>query len=133
MTGTKELKKRQRGDASDVMKAWQHYYQKQGWDKIARFDSKGRLGTPYLLFKAKNIIDPEVRKSKWFKARPIAPIRCVCGGVRATRCGMIRGGCCGVRWPRRSGELQMWLKYMLIVNTCSERDEEVDVEEAFPL
>ena len=66
-------KKRQRGGEEDVVKAWGIYYKSQGWDKIARFDNKGRLGVPYLLFKAKNVTDPEVRKKKWDKARPIAP------------------------------------------------------------
>ena len=66
-------KKRQRGGEEHVIKAWGIYYKSQGWDKIARFDNKGRLGVPYLLFKAKNVTDPEVRKKKWDKARPIAP------------------------------------------------------------
>ena len=66
-------KKRQRGGEEDVLKAWKVYYKRRGWDKIARFNNKGRLGTPYLLFKAKNVTDPAVRKEKWAKARPIAP------------------------------------------------------------
>jgi len=73
VTGTSMPRARQRGDMGDVIKAWKQYYKSQGWDKIARFDHKGRLGTPYVLFKAKNITDPEVRKEKWSKARPIAP------------------------------------------------------------
>ena len=28
---------------------------------------------PYILFKAKHVVDHEVRKTKWHKARPIAP------------------------------------------------------------
>jgi len=73
VTGTDIPKKRQRGGESDVIEAWRTYYKRQGWDKIARFDNKGRLGTPYALFKAKNVTDPEVRREKWDKARPIAP------------------------------------------------------------
>ena len=45
--------KRQRGGEEDVVKAWTIYYKSQGRDKIARFNHKGRLGVPYLQFKAK--------------------------------------------------------------------------------
>ena len=40
---------------------------------MARFDPNRKLGVPYCLFKAKNIIDPEVRAAKWHKARPLTP------------------------------------------------------------
>ena len=42
VTGTDIPKKRQRGGESDVIEAWRTYYKRQGWDKIARFDHKGR-------------------------------------------------------------------------------------------
>ena len=66
-------KKNQRGGERDVIAAWARYYRDKGWNKIAAFNNKGRLGVPYALFKAKNITDPEVRKRKWDKARPISP------------------------------------------------------------
>ena len=66
-------KKKQRGGEEDIKRAWKHYYRQQGWHKIARFNDKGRLGTPYILFKAKNVVDPAIREEKWRKARPIAP------------------------------------------------------------
>ena len=48
-------------------------YKDKGWDKVCRFKTSGKLGVPYILYKSKNIVDPEVRKEKWQKARPIAP------------------------------------------------------------
>ena len=36
-------------------------------------NTRGGFNRPYILFKAKNITDPEVRQQKWKKARPIAP------------------------------------------------------------
>ena len=66
-------KQRQKGGAVDVVEAWRQYYKHEGWHKIVPFDSRGRLGTPYALFKAKNVTDPVVRQEKWKKARPISP------------------------------------------------------------
>jgi len=43
------------------------------WDAIAPFNGKGKIGVPYILFKAKNITDSTTRLIKWSKARPIAP------------------------------------------------------------
>ena len=71
--GTDIPKKRSRGTVKDIINVWRQFYKKQKWDKLARFNTKGKLGVPYALFKAKNIIDPEVRKHKWNKARPITP------------------------------------------------------------
>ena len=66
-------RQRSKGSAADVIGAWKHFYKGQGWGELARFDRNGKLGVPYCLFKAKNIIDPEVRAAKWHKARPITP------------------------------------------------------------
>ena len=71
--GTQEPKKKEKGDARDVVLGWKQFYKSKGWDKLAKFDTKGKIGTPYALFKAKNVTDPEVRAKKWDKARPIAP------------------------------------------------------------
>ena len=74
VSGEEVPKKNQRGGERDVIAAWARYYRDKGWNKIAAFNNKGRLGVPYALFKAKNITDPEVRKRmKWDKARPISP------------------------------------------------------------
>ena len=73
VTGTRMPKQRQKGGAVDVVEAWRQYYKHEGWHKIVPFDSRGRLGTPYALFKAKNVTDPVVRQEKWKKARPISP------------------------------------------------------------
>ena len=45
----------------------------KGWNKYAPFGAKGGFNRPYILLKAKNVVDPEVRRQKWMKARPIAP------------------------------------------------------------
>ena len=73
MSSTTQPPRRQRGGEEDVVKSWSYYYKEKGWNEITRFNGAGRLGVPYCLFKAKNITDPEVRKEKWKKARPIAP------------------------------------------------------------
>ena len=65
--------RRFRGDHKDIIKHWARLYKKRGWDKFATFDNKGNFNTPYAIFKAKNIVDPDVRKDKWHKGRPIAP------------------------------------------------------------
>ena len=61
------------GAAADVVRTWRKLYQKRGWSKFAGYNSKGGFNTPYVLFKAKNILDPAIRAEKWRKARPIAP------------------------------------------------------------
>ena len=73
MSGTVKPHKRQQGNEADLIKAWKIHYKDKGWDKVARFRPSGKLGVPYILFKSKNIIKPEVRKEKWHKSRPIAP------------------------------------------------------------
>ena len=71
INGEEPPRTRSKGGASDVIGAWKHFYKAQGWNKIARFDTRGRLDVPYCLFKGKNVIDPEIREQKWHKARPI--------------------------------------------------------------
>jgi len=71
INGEEPPRTRSKGGASDVIGAWKHFYKAQGWNKIARFDARGRLDVPYCLFKGKNVIDPEIREQKWHKARPI--------------------------------------------------------------
>jgi hypothetical protein len=63
----------QHGSMSDVIRAWRLLYREKGWNRFGKFNSKGGFGTPYALFKAKNVVDPAIRREKWKKARPIAP------------------------------------------------------------
>lgn len=65
---------REIGGEGDIVKAWQRQYKLQRWDRFAKFETK-KVGAnlPYLLFKAKNITDPQKRQQAWSKARPIAP------------------------------------------------------------
>jgi hypothetical protein len=65
--------KKSEGKTHDVMKVWEKLYKERGWGKYASFNKRGGLNRPYILFKAKNIVDPAVRAEKWMKARPIAP------------------------------------------------------------
>ena len=45
-----------------------------GWQQFAPFNKQGTFQQPYVLFKAKNIVDPEIRREKGVKKpRPIAP------------------------------------------------------------
>ena len=68
------LPDKQKGSEVDIMKLFARIYKKRGWDEYAKFDSsKGGLNQPYILFKAKNMIDRKVRRLKWTKVRPIAP------------------------------------------------------------
>ena len=61
------------GTEADLLQTWEWWYKKQGWHRLAKYDKKGSLGKPYALYKLKNMQDPEVRKTKLHKARPIAP------------------------------------------------------------
>ena len=63
----------QQGEARDIVEMYKRIYKRRGWEAYAKFDNKGGFNVPYILFKAKNMIDMEVRKKKWMKARPIAP------------------------------------------------------------
>ena len=66
---------KQRGTERDILNAWRRAYRSKGWDAYARFEGGKAIGfnRPYILFKAKNVTDPIVRKEKWRKVRPIAP------------------------------------------------------------
>ena len=68
-----QVRNRERGDEKEVVKAMEHFYKSKGWNKYATFNRKGGFNKPYILFKAKNVTDPEVRQRKWKKVRPIAP------------------------------------------------------------
>ena len=63
----------QGGGERDIVEMIRMIYKRRGWDKYARFERNGGFNQPYILFKAKNVIDPSVRQEKWHKARPIAP------------------------------------------------------------
>ena len=73
IVGTEKVHASQTGDISDILKTWSKLYEAKAWSKYASFDKKGGFNKPYCLFKAKNIVDPEIRKEKWKKARPISP------------------------------------------------------------
>ena len=64
---------RSEGGDGDILRIWRKIYHEKGWKRYAPFDSKGGFNTPYMLFKAKNITDPTVRATKWYKGRLIAP------------------------------------------------------------
>ena len=70
---TQEMPERQRGTADDIVKMWRRIYMEKGWNKFAAFRAKAGFNKPYILFKAKNVVDPTVRGEKWMKVRPIAP------------------------------------------------------------
>ena len=55
------------------MLGWKHAYKIFGWKRYGHYCTKGGPSTVYGLFKAKNVIDRDVRKQKWMKMRPIAP------------------------------------------------------------
>ena len=65
--------KKESGNWNDIKKIWERIYKEEGWNNYATFNKRGNLNTPYVLFKAKNVLDTETRKHKWMKARPIAP------------------------------------------------------------
>ena len=64
---------RSAGGERDLVKSWELLYKRKQWHRYASFDKKGGTNLPYILFKAKHVVDHEVRKTKWHKARPIAP------------------------------------------------------------
>ena len=73
ITRTAPFANREKGTMRDVVNAWKVLYKSRGWSKYAPFDTKGGFNQPYILFKAKNVTDPEKRARLWKKARPIAP------------------------------------------------------------
>ena len=56
-----------------MVKAWGKLYKEKQWHRFASYDKKGGFNRPYILFKAKNVTDHAVRRTKWAKCRPIAP------------------------------------------------------------
>ena len=66
-TATKE------GTDKDIIQIWHKIYTKKGWHKYATYDKKGGFNRPYILFKAKNVTDANIREEKLMKVRPIAP------------------------------------------------------------
>ena len=56
-----------------IFKTWKRMYSDKGWNRIAPYKKTGDFNRPYILFKAKNITQIDVRKKKWDKTRPIAP------------------------------------------------------------
>ena len=60
---TKETpKKNQMGSVKDMMHTWHMWYKNKGLGSYGTFNTKGDINTPYILFKAKNMIDTEVRE-----------------------------------------------------------------------
>ena len=70
---SKEAPVNQQGTVQDVMKMWQRIYKANGWQRYAPFNTKGNFNQPYVMFKAKNITNHQVRREKWKKTRPISP------------------------------------------------------------
>ena len=63
----------EKGNMRDLVKLWEIIYKGRGWHKYAAYNLKGDANKPYILFKAKNVTDPQVRATKIMKVRPIAP------------------------------------------------------------
>lgn len=69
----KPLPKNQRGGEKDMIELFKRIYKRRGWDRYAKFNTKGGFNIPYVLLKAKNMTDKETRRAKIGKVRPIAP------------------------------------------------------------
>ena len=54
---------------------WRVFYKKQGWHKVCKFNSKGKIGNAYALHKHKNCKTVELQQQKLHKARPITPMK----------------------------------------------------------
>ena len=67
-----ETRRQGKGTEEDIIKAWRYWYQKNGYQKIAKFDVNGVVSKPYALYKDKNL-KTDVRSKKLHKARPITP------------------------------------------------------------
>ena len=52
----------QKGTERDIINLWSKVYKERGWDQFATFNKKGGFNRPYVIFKAKNITDPEMRQ-----------------------------------------------------------------------
>ena len=64
---------RSKGNEKDILQAWKLQYTKNNWKRFGVFGTRGGFNVPYILPKAKNVIQPEIRREKWMKVRPIAP------------------------------------------------------------
>lgn len=73
MVSAEKLADSETGDEKDILKTWEAWYRSMGYHRVAPFKRSGGLGEPYALYKAKNMTDPNVRREKLHKARPIAP------------------------------------------------------------
>ena len=73
MVSAEKLADSETGDEKDILKTWEAWYRSMGYHRVAPFKRSGGLGEPYALYKAKNMTDPDVRREKLHKARPIAP------------------------------------------------------------
>ena len=71
--GTTAAPLRQRGTEKDLIALWKWQYKQRKWNTFAGFKQTGGLNYPYILFKAKNVTNKDVREQKIFKVRPIAP------------------------------------------------------------
>ena len=60
------------GSERDLMQMWEAYYNEKGWAKIAPFDTKGKLGNAYIMFKHKYW--KSLDNPKKLKARPVNPM-----------------------------------------------------------
>jgi len=72
-TSDKPTKQKESGSEKDILRHWELFYKRKGWDKITPYNSKGKLGYMYAIFKDKNTTDPDIRAQKYKKARPITP------------------------------------------------------------
>ena len=73
MSDTLAKRADQRGQPGDIIRAWRHLCKAKGWQRFGAFKAKSGFNIPYVLFKAKNVLDPATRAAKWHKARPISP------------------------------------------------------------
>ena len=62
-----------KGSKMDIVKAWKHVYTTRKWKAYGSFNTKGDINVPYVLLKAKKVVDPVVRQLEYKKMRPIAP------------------------------------------------------------
>lgn len=67
------MPQRQKGAEKDLVDLFARIYGKRGWSKYAKFNRQGGFNQPYILFKAKNMVEHSTRRDKWMKVRPIAP------------------------------------------------------------
>ena len=64
----------QQGSIHDLIKAWRILYRAKGWDRVAAFDNKGDLNTPYIMFKEKMLETHKHEPRNSSKSDPFAPV-----------------------------------------------------------